>query len=160
MEMQHVYVNPGDETSVIKCSSCGMARTRYVGKFKGSKRRVRIRCGCQQTFSVVFEFRRSKRKETNIVGHYAKLPEDEQWQKMLVTNISPGGIGLLAQSTHHLSKGDLLKVKFSLKDSLQRSMIEREAVVRWANNIHVGCEFMASVEYDAVDAIPGYYLMP
>jgi hypothetical protein len=160
METQKVYVNPGDDTSVIKCAYCGTARTRYVGNFKGKRRCVKIRCRCQKTFKVQFEFRKSKRKETNIVGYYAKLPKDETWQKMLVTNISPSGVGLLAQSTHDLRKGDLLSVRFSIKDSLQRSMVERDAVVRWANNIHLGCEFTTSVAYDAVEAIPGYYLIP
>lgn len=159
MEAQMVYVNPEDETAVLKCPNCGTAKTQHVGQFKGPKRTVKIRCRCQTNFHASFEFRKARRKETNIQGYFAKLPEGEDWRKMLVTNISLCGIGLLAQSTHELTKGDVLKVRFSLKDKTRRSMIEREAVVRWTESIHVGCEFMASVEYDTVDEAPGYYLM-
>jgi hypothetical protein len=158
METQIVYVNPNDETAVLKCPNCGAAKIQYVGHLKGSKRTVKIRCGCETDFLISFEFRKAQRKETNIQGYFVKLPEGEEWQKMLVTNISLCGIGLLAQSTHDLAKGDVLRVRFSLKDKARQSIIERDAVVRWTDNIHVGCEFRASVEYDTVDVMPGYYL--
>jgi len=158
MEAQIVYVNPKDETAVLKCPNCGAARTQQVGRFKGSRRTVKTRCRCKTDFRTSFEFRKAQRKETNILGYFATLPEGEDWRKMLVTSISLGGIGLLAQSTHALAKGDVLRVRFSLKDRNRRSIIERDAVVRWTDSIHVGCEFTASVEYDTVDVIPGYYL--
>jgi len=158
MEPQIVCVNPRDDTAVLKCPNCGAAKTQQVGRFKGSKRTVKIRCRCKTDFFTSFEFRKAQRKETNIQGYFASPPWGEDWRKMLVTSISLGGIGLLAQATHDLAKGDVVRVRFSLKDRNGRCIIERDAVVRWTDSIHVGCEFTASVEYDTVEVMPGYYL--
>ena len=161
MEIQKVFVNPAGDTAVLKCPYCGTARTPDVGRFKGSRRRIKVKCSCRSTFGVLFEFRKANRKDTNIVGHYAPLAQGEEWRKMLVTNISRCGIGLLAQSIHQLSEGDEIKVRFNLKDSLQRCIIEKEALVRWVEDIHIGCEFMASAGQDQeYDAALDSYLMP
>jgi len=144
MKIERVKVNPGDNKAMIKCPQCGIERTISVGKFKGSRRRVKTKCPCQTAFVVLFEFRKATRKESSVKGYYAKLPEGETWEKMLVTNLSISGIGFLAQSVHNLSQGDQVKVRFTL-DAGTRSTVEKTAVVRWIEDIHVGCEFVHSV---------------
>ena len=148
METQRVFVNPSDDTTEIKCSHCGAASIKNVGKFKGTRRRIKVKCKCQEVFAVQFEFRKETRKDTDIVGHYARLPEQEGWRQMLVTNLSQSGIGFLTQSMHNLSAGDRLKIRFNLIDQARRSIIEKEAVVRWVRDIHIGCQFMTSFGRD------------
>jgi hypothetical protein len=157
VEVQKIFVNPEDNKAVLKCPHCSATKTRHVGKFKGGKRRIKIRCACQSVFAVLFEFRKAPRKEVDLRGKYAKLPEDEGWRDMLVTNVSAAGMGLLLQSTHNLRKGDKLKVRFKLDDR-GRSMVEKKAVVRWVAAIHVGCEFTQSVDYG--DEALSSYLAP
>jgi len=160
MQTEKVYVNLDDDTAMLKCPKCGTAKIGYVGKYKGSKRSVKVRCRCQSAFDVLFEFRRAHRKDTNIQGYYAKLAEGEDWRKIVVTNISLTGIGLLSNGMHNLNMGDELKLRFNLDDP-RRSKIEKEAVVKWAEDVHIGCEFIMSVSYDETsDKALDFYLMP
>jgi hypothetical protein len=160
MNTQKVYVNPDDNTAILECPHCGTARTRSVGKYKGGKRKVRVRCTCQSAFHVSFEFRRAHRKETNVQGYYARLPEGGDWRKMLVTDISLTGIGLLAYNVDSFNAGDELRLRFNLDDK-KRSRIEKEAVVRWVKDTNMGCEFITSVSYDETsDRALNFFLMP
>jgi hypothetical protein len=157
VEIQKVLVNPQDEKAVLKCPHCGTEKTRHVGKFKGGRRRIKIRCACQSLFAVSFEFRKTPRKDVDLRGQYAKLPDSHEWRDMLVTNVSVTGIGLLLQSTHGLRKGDELKLRFKLDDGTH-STIQKKAVVRWVAAIHVGCEFTQSEGYG--DEALSSYLSP
>jgi hypothetical protein len=160
MKIRRVYVNPDDSTAVLECPHCGTARTRHVGKFKGSRRLVKIRCSCKSDFHVSFEFRKTRRKETNIQGYYARLPGVDQWEKMLITNISVAGIGLLTHNIDNVNIGDQLKVRFSL-NRVRRSIVKKDAVVRWVADGNIGCEFTEPVGCDNTyeDAPLTCYLM-
>jgi len=160
VETLKVYVNADDSTAVLKCPNCGAAKTRYVGKFKGNKRSVKVRCKCQSFFRVSFEFRKTFRKGTHLTGFYAQLQEAGEWIRMLVTDLSITGIGFSAFTNHNLTQGDELKVKFTLDDG-RRSKIEKKDVVRWVKEREIGCQFMASVGYDETyDTALNFYLMP
>jgi hypothetical protein len=144
--IQKVYVNPGD-TAVLACPQCGTTVTQDVGKFKGRRRHLERKCVCKATFRVSLEFRKARRKRTHLEGFYVKLPGTEDWGMMLVRNISRTGIGLLTYGKHDLREGDALRVKFTLDDG-SHSEIEKQAVVRWIQDIHMGCEFVESPKYD------------
>ena len=160
METLKVYVSLDDDTAVLECPHCGTAKTRYVGKFKGNKRNIRLKCTCQSTFQVSLEFRRAYRKETNTQGYYARLPENADWRKILITDISLNGIGLLAQGVPTLSRGDEFTLRFNLDDR-RHSRVEKEAVVRWVKDRDIGCQFTTSVgDDDTYDTALNFYLMP
>jgi len=147
METERAYVNPDDNTVLLRCPHCGTTKSHDVGKFKGSKRRVKVKCSCQEVFRISFEFRKTPRRETHRAGHYTKLPEAGKWHKMLATDISITDIGFTALSKHDLKIGDELKVRFTLDDD-RRSRIERKAVVKRVKDMHIGCEFAASLAFD------------
>jgi len=160
MELVEVYVNPED-AAVIACPHCGAAVTRYVGKFKGAKRLVKIRCKCQSDFRVSFEFRKARRKETYIQGYYATLADVDNWRKMLITNVSVAGVGLLASTVHNMSEGDQLTVRFSM-NGVTRSIVEKDAIVRWVVDGNIGCEFTEPVGFrdTCQDGSLNFFLMP
>ncbi|MDY6950320.1 MAG: PilZ domain-containing protein [Thermodesulfobacteriota bacterium] len=154
MEVQKVYVNP-DNTAVIKCPHCDATKVVHVGKFKGSKRRLKIRCTCNASLAVTFEFRKAYRKETNLQGFYAKVRPSQAPSKIQVKDLSMTGLRFVTASPHTLRKGDELIVKFTLDDR-SRSKIEKKVVVRWIKDREIGCCFSESVQYDKVF---GFYLM-
>ena len=163
-DTEKLYVNP-DGLAVVKCPHCEATRTVRAREFKGSKRRVRIKCRCQSSFPVSLEFRRASRKETHALGRYTKLASAEEHGEMVVKNISVFGIGFDAVNGHNLSIGDKVKVRFAvgnmrMKPDEEKDQIEREAVVRWVHDKYIGCEFMKPIGYDTVDAVSGFYLMP
>ena len=154
VEAEKVYVNP-DGTAVVNCPECGTTKIIRVDRFKGSKRRVQIRCKCQSAFRISFEFRKAYRRESRLRGHYAKVAAPEQRGKMKIKDISLTGIGFTTEDMHNLRKGDEVKVRFTLDDRT-RSRIEKQAVVRWINDKHIGCQFTEPSPYDKV---LGFYLM-
>ncbi len=160
MEVETVYVEPEDHTALLRCPYCGTTRSRYVGEFRGPKRRLKIRCLCKSVFRVLLEFRRTFRKGSELQGYHAKLPAVGGWGEMLVKNLSINGIQFVTLTKHDLSVGDEVKVKFTLDDG-RRSRIEKKALVRWTRKRDIGCEFMTSVGYDnTYDTALNFYLIP
>jgi len=154
MEEQKVYVNP-DNTAVVKCPHCETTKVVHVGKFKGPRRRLKIRCSCNSSLSVTFEFRKAYRKETNLQGFYSKVRSTSAPGKVEVKDLSMTGIRFVTASPHTLRKGDEVMVSFTLDDR-NRSKIEKKVVVRWIKDRAIGCRFSESVQYDKVF---GFYLM-
>ena len=154
MEVQKVDVNP-DGTAVVNCPSCGTTKVVHVGKFKGPKRRIKIRCVCNSSLSVTFEFRKAYRKKTSLEGFYAKVRPAQAPDKMEIKDLSMTGLRFVTTSSHALREGDEVMVKFTLDDK-NRSKIEKKAVVRWVQDREVGCHFLESVQYDKA---LGFYLM-
>ena len=154
-KVQKIYVN-ADNNATLLCPHCGTSKTVNVAKLKSRGDPLRIRCTCKETFSVTFEFRKAHRKETNLVGHYRKLPAREDWHSMKVRNISSTGIGFETYNLHDLDKGDQVRVKFALDDA-KRSEIERDVIVRVVKDRYIGGEFRDPNLYDKV---LGFYLMP
>jgi len=155
VEPQKVYVNP-DDTAVIVCPHCGTSKTANVTKFKDRKAPLKIKCKCQSVFSVSFEFRRAHRKETNLRGHYCRIPACKNWHDIMVKNISVTGIGFTTIGSHNLTKDAEVRVKFRLDDAKQ-SEIQKDAIVRVVKDRYVGCEFTEPALYDKA---LGFYLMP
>jgi hypothetical protein len=160
VELVKVHVNPED-AAVIECPHCGAVVKRHVGRYRGARRLVKIRCKCQSDFRVSFEFRKARRKETYIQGYYATLADCDNWKKMLITNVSVAGIGLLASTTHKMIEGDQLVVRFGV-NGITRSIVEKDAVVRWVADGNIGCEFMEPVGYQDTcqDGSLHLFLMP
>ena len=154
-ETQKVYVDT-DNNATLLCPHCGTSKTVNVEKLKNRGDPLRIRCTCRETFSVTFEFRKAHRKETNLVGHYCRLPASEDWHTMTVRNISSTGIGFETYNPHDLGKGDEVRVRFALDDA-KRSEIERDVIVRVAKDKYIGGEFSDPGLYDKA---LGFYLMP
>ncbi len=146
MEREKIYVN-SDNMAVIECPHCGNALTQHVGGFKGRKRNVKVKCRCQSVFHVSFEFRKARRKGTNLQGFYAKLPAGNDWIKMVVISISLAGIRFLAHTAHNLRVGDEIIVRFNLSNEA-RTKVEKDAVVRWVSDEKVGCAFTEPIGYN------------
>ncbi len=155
METQKVYVNQ-DDTAVLVCPNCGLSKNISVAKFKARRDSLKIRCKCQSTFSVSFEFRRAHRKKTNLKGYYSRLPACKESHGMLVKNISQTGIGFATFAPHNLMKSSEVRVTFTLDDAKQ-SKIEKDVVVRVIEDKYVGCEFTDPSKFDKA---LGFYLMP
>jgi hypothetical protein len=155
VEVQKVYVNK-DDMAALLCPHCGLSKTANVAKFKNRRDPLKIRCKCGSTFSVSFEFRRAHRKETNLIGRYCRLDARRDWHNMTVRNISTMGIGFETVAPHGLSRGDEIRVKFTLDDA-KRSEIQKDVIVRVAKDKYVGGEFSDPALFDKA---LGFYLMP
>ncbi len=177
MDIVKSYVNR-ENKAVIKCPECGSRKTVPVGKFKGAKHVLSVKCGCQHLFEVQLDFRGKYRKDadldafyaskdTNLDGFYVKVgtndnnPLVEQKTGSIsvnckIRNISLSGILLTPLGHHNLKVDDRLRVRFFLDDQKQ-SLIDKKLVVRRVHGKDVGCEFL---DADMYDKTLGFYLLP
>ena len=148
------YVNQAG-LAVLKCPSCEKVKETRVEKFKGARHVLKVKCTCGKYFLANLEFRRTYRKETSLTGKFTLLPEEIHQGRLIVANISKGGVGLQIQGVHKLKEGDKLQIQFVL-DDVHSSEIDKKVVVRLVKGDYVGCEF---AEASSHDKAIGFYLM-
>jgi transcription elongation factor Elf1 len=155
MEPQKAFVRE-DGTTVLKCPHCRHARTVSVAKLKDKKKVIKIKCSCQQSYSVSLELRKMYRKDTNLNGQFVNLSLDNERGTMFVKDISMGGIGFTVIGRNNIQQDHELEVTFTLDDA-HSSVISKQVIVRIVRGKFVGCEFRHAHEYDKA---LGFYLMP
>lgn len=153
-KIQKVFVNP-DGIAVVKCPGCEAVKTFKADKFKGSKHIPSVKCRCQKIFRIDIEFRKFYRKQTKLYGDYVLLPWKINRGKMMVVDVSRGGVGLKVMGMNRLAVGQEVRVSFTLDDK-KTSLVERRAFVRSINKGYVGCEFFDNT---IIDKALGFYLM-
>jgi len=155
MEPQKAFVRE-DGTTVLKCPHCRHARTVSVAKLKDKKKIIKIKCSCQQSYSVSLELRKMYRKDTNLNGQFVNISLNNERGAMLVTDVSMGGIGFTVVGRNRIEVDHELEVTFTLDDS-HSSVISKQVEVKIVRDKFVGCEFRHAHEYDKA---LGFYLMP
>ncbi len=151
-----IYVRP-DDTAVISCPHCGRQKTVPVSSYKGSKSRVKIKCGCKNVFTVDLEFRKKVRKKTNLPGKFTNHSQKNSRGDIIVTNLSMDVLEFATMDIDKFKNGDEISVSFKL-DNADRTTIKKEVIVRNIRENTVGCEFEKSSQY-APDGSLGYYIM-
>ncbi|MBE9519834.1 MAG: PilZ domain-containing protein [Proteobacteria bacterium] len=155
MEPQKAFVRE-DGTTVLKCPHCRHARTVSVAKLKDKKKIIKIKCSCQQSYTVSLELRKMYRKDTNLNGQFVNISLNNERGSMLVTDVSMGGIGFTVVGRNRIEVDHELEVTFTLDDS-HSSVISKQVLVKIVRDKFVGCEFRHAHEYDKA---LGFYLMP
>jgi len=153
-DVHKVYVNQNG-IAALKCPACEVTRTIKVQDFKGDKHIVKVRCNCRNVFTVKLEFRKNYRKETKLTGDYFGVSKEGMRGKLLILNVSRGGIGAQVIGMNSNKVGDELRVSFTLNDR-QNSLIEKRVVVRLVKQNYIGCEFLDASSHDKA---LGFYLM-
>ena len=162
---KRVRVN-SDNLAAIKCPHCQSIKLVSVDKFKGVKHSLKVKCTCNNSFSVSLDFRERYRKSTNIDAKYVKVDRDiknadiqtEPTLKCKVADLSLSGLALTIVGSHNLQVEDELMVEFTLDDKAS-TYIKRKAVIRVIGQGFVGCQF-DEVDSPAYDKALGFYLMP
>ncbi|MFC1837259.1 PilZ domain-containing protein [Thermodesulfobacteriota bacterium] len=155
MEPQKAFVRE-DGTTVLKCPYCRHARTVSVEKIKDKKKVIKVKCSCQESYSVSLELRKMYRKSTSLKGRYVNLSLNNETGTMVVKDVSMGGIGFEAVGANNIKREHELEVTFTLDDT-HSSVVKKQVVVRIVRDKFVGCEFLHAHEYDKS---LGFYLLP
>ncbi len=155
MEPQKAFVRE-DGTTVLKCPFCRHARTVSVAKIKDKKKIIKVKCSCQQSYSVSLELRKMYRKSTSLNGRYINLSQNNESGMMIVKDVSMGGIGFEAVGACRIKPEDELEATFTLDDT-HASVIKKLVVARMVRGKFIGCEFLHAHEYDKA---LGFYLLP
>jgi hypothetical protein len=155
METEKVFVK-SDNTVNIKCPYCRLVRTVSIEKFKDPNKINKIKCRCAKIFNVTFEFRKMYRKETELQGTYRNKSAEDDEGRIVINNLSLGGVGFFVEGAHNIGAGNELLVEFRLDDQ-QKTLISRKARVKMIKGNYIGAEFLDVAAYDKY---LGFYLMP
>ena len=134
-------------TATFSCSECGKSYSKDVSQFIGHQAQVKLKykCKCGHSFSVILERRRSIRKERNLKGLI--IQGQKKWNG-LITDLSKHGIKFKLLEPAGLEVQKTAEVRFTL-DNPNQSEISRLVIVKRAFSPSVfGCEFVDEVHFD------------
>ena len=152
--MSKVFVNSENKANLV-CPVCTKTRTVDVTKFLDIKANAKLKakCPCGHSYSVILERRKFYRKEVNLAGVF-KPDKSGREYPMKVINISRSGLRFSSSESRNLETGDRILVEFRLDDKA-KSVIKKKAIVIVTKGSSVGVEFCFLDDYDK---ILGFYL--
>lgn len=153
-EIQKSYVNQ-DGVAVLQCPACEAIKSAKVDSFRNGPHQLKVRCNCQNVFTVSLEFRKAYRKDTNLAGEFQSLSGGKTKGKLTVLNLSKSGVGAQVIGYNPCRIGDELRLSFNL-DDCHHSLIDKRVVVRLVKQNYIGCEFL---DPGTLDKALGFYLM-
>ena len=161
MDVKKIY--PQDNKGILVCEQCGKTKVLNIADIKIIGEPLKVRCGCGHAFFISIEVRKFYRKKTKLPGEYGHIGENASRRpdkrRMIVEDLSRGGLGFSTERPHNLRVQDTIQVKFNLDDA-KRSEVSRRAVVRRADDYFVGAEFLDFDVYSDSNRALVAYLMP
>jgi len=144
-----------DGMVVLHCPFCEKSRRESAAKYP-SNVPFKMDCvACGASYEIQIEVRKFFRKDIAFEGLLTRLDPSGLSEKVAVVNLSYGGCGFQASEKHGLKKGHLIKVCFTLDDAM-KTMIRKEATVRFVKDRYIGCEFSPTV--GGMEPDIGFYL--
>lgn len=138
-----IFVNV-ENFAVFKCPKCGLARTEDMTAHQSLGKTINTKCTCKcgHTFfvTVIMEKRKYYRKETNLPGQFSTL-NNQISGLMTVKNISLSGLRFKLNENKKLKVGERINVEFTLDDN-QRSVIQKEAEIKYIRDLSIDAEFI------------------
>ena len=157
---QTVFVADNNIATLV-CPECNASKNTDVTKYKDLEKlvRLKIKCTCGSSYSVMLERRRHYRKKTNLPGTYVYSSAGGQQQKgpMTVTEISRGGVRLKVMVLPKFEIGATFYVEFHLDDK-QQTLIKKKVTARMLAERFIGAEFCSIDSSDPSDKALGFYL--
>jgi len=150
------YVRP-DNTAVLTCPHCKYQKVILANKFKGHNHKLKVKCRCQNVFTVFIEFRKRVRKKTFLRGTYINHSQNDSSGFLIIRDISVTGLSFTSLDLKNFKVGDELRVEFALDDE-HRTIFRKDLIIKDVRKNSVGCEYDSSE--DVVFQSPlGYYIM-
>lgn len=143
--MKKVYVDDTSQATVI-CPKCGFEKIVDVTKFKDSKKRLKAKCKCGETFRFTIEFRTKYRKDVRLPGEYIAKETGDKGE-IIIRELSMTGVRFESLKPHQISTDDALEVKFKL-DNPRRTEIRKLVKVIWIKDRTVGAHYTETKFYE------------
>nr|WP_319397036.1 PilZ domain-containing protein [uncultured Desulfobacter sp.] len=146
MTLPKVFVTQ-ELKATFACESCGQSYTKDVSKFIKHEAQVRLKnkCKCGHTFSVILERRRGFRKEVGFKGVLIQAPKKYPG---VITDLSRNGIRFKTKEKAFLKEDRMAEVVFTLEKP-NRCEIHRAVRIRKIfSEYSFGCEFEDTEHFD------------
>lgn len=158
-EMTEKVFITDDNKATFVCPNCKKTKTVDISPYKNLNKmiRIKLKCSCGNSHTVLLERRKHYRKKTNVPGEYTQVNSGEKKNSgmMTVKDLSRTGLKIQLDEKSNFKIGDRLMVSFHLDDKNQ-SPIRKEAVITNMKDSFVGVQFCRLDEYDK---ILGFYLL-
>ena len=145
--------------AVFNCPHCGFVTNFDASAYRNRDSRIKIRCRCGESLTMLVEFREYYRRPVSLSGT-CRVHRTGQVLDMSVRDLSMSGLSFLLdlqeqdEAGNHVQLGDVVTVHFRL-DAPPGNIIERKAEVRNIRGEAIGAKFSRS-EYDKE---LGFYLL-
>ena len=161
------YIDENNLATLV-CPKCGFDKiidaSKYVDMTKEIK--LRIRCRCKNSYIAILERRKSHRKETDLYGTFVstripgtfKVEKDGLFGEVTIVNLSRGGLRFQVSGRNPCAPEDTIQIEFHL-DDMNRSRIQKRAVVKSVMESEVGAQFSTVDPTDSSDVAIGFYLL-
>jgi len=149
------FVKDDDRASIV-CPDCSLTKSVSVEQFRDGKHTVKGKCTCGHSFIINLEFRRHRRKETDLDGRYNSEKADVSWRIVRIINLSLGGACFEIQGKHDIETGQQGNIDFTL-DNRKRNGFLKNVIIRSVRGNIIGCKF---IEDQAYEPALGFYLQP
>ena len=149
------FVKDGNITTIV-CPDCYAAKTASVKQFRGKKHVLKVKCKCGHTFKIGLEFRRQRRKSTELAGTSRLSPPSLGDEVVKIVNLSMSGACFEVPGKHNVQIGQKGSINFTLNDAKQTPFVKQVTVRSVQGNL-IGCEFSEDRAYQKE---LGCFLMP
>jgi len=145
--MYTIYTDDTNQVSII-CPKCGVEQNIATTGFKDNQKELKGKCKCGEPYQYTIEFRKRYREDVELDGEYF-IHEINERGEIIVRDVSMSGIRFECVNPHHISKDDVLRVKFRL-DNSKRSEIRKHVKVIWVRDRTIGAHFIETKFYKGV----------
>jgi hypothetical protein len=139
---------------VLHCPVCEKSRREPAAHFP-SNVPFRVDCPCGASYEIEIEVRKYFRKPIEFDGLLSRIEPEGSSEKISIVNLSYGGCGFNASAKHGLQLGERIRITFTLDDAM-KTIIRKEATVRFVKGRYVGCEFVQTA--GGLEPDIGFYL--
>jgi len=137
--MENVYVDDTDRVTII-CPKCKSEKNVDVANFKDTNKKLKAKCQCGEVFRLTLDFRKNYRKNVRFAGEYFVQGKDDNGE-IIIENISANGIKFVILKPHHISKGDIVELKFTLDDPTKTKIQELVKII-WVIDRNIGAQYI------------------
>ena len=125
----------------LSCSECGKTRTKDVSKFIKHEAQVKLRykCSCRRTSSVILERRRYARKDVCLNGY---IIQESGQHAILIEDLSRHGFRIKLLKEIVLEEGEIFEIKFILDDPNRSEVSKKIRVLKINSPTNISCEFL------------------
>lgn len=157
MAEKKIYITEDNKANFL-CPGCGKSKTKDVSKYKNVRKllRVKYKCGCGHSYSVLIERRKYFRKEVNLTGGFI-YGENKGVSPMIIRDMSRTGLRIEIGNPEGIKLDDKLFVEFNLDDK-QQTLIREEVVVKSIDGGILHVEFTSIEPGSHFDSAIRFYM--
>ncbi len=148
-----VYVSSNFMITFI-CPECGASKSKDVSRFIKHETQVKLKykCTCQHSFSLILERRRAIRKKVRLIGniHY-----NSEKYPMTIEDLSKHGVKIKLLKNISLKEEEKIEIDFILDDPKNSKVSRQVRIKTIIPPVEIGCEF---ISHDHQDNLGKYFL--